>query len=43
MFEDVVYNADDEVLVISIQRANDDREKMNIPVFNLHRLAEDTL
>lgn len=43
MFKDVIYNANNEILMIPIQRAGKDRKKVDVAVFNLDRFAEDTL
>lgn len=43
LLEDVVHNADDEILVISIKGTDEDREKVDVAIFDLHRFAEDAL
>lgn len=42
MFKHVVHNTDDETLVVSIDGADKNSEKVNVAVFDLDWLAEDT-
>ena len=41
LLEDVVHNANDKVLVIPVKGTDEDREKVDVAIFNLYRLAED--